>query len=163
MKDKIGETPAEGEEPKIDVKIIAEVLKGVAKHSTFLASMGESSGSRMKTTSHEHMRELEERLATQELAARSAADRYQEELNALKAAQQQEIQQMKAKQQDEIAALKKEHEEKTASMERRQSQLEGTISLLFRIHGGSENSMSQPVVDNNMSHPPMGNNSMSQP
>ena len=52
MKDKKGETPAEGEEPKTDVEIVAEVLKGVAKHSTFLASMGESSGSRKKTTSH---------------------------------------------------------------------------------------------------------------
>ena len=148
---------------KTDVEIVAEVLKGVAKHNTFLASMGESSGSRKKTTSHEHMRELEERLATQELAARSAADRYQEELNARMEAQQQEIQQMKARQQDEVIALKREHEEKTASMERRQSQLERTISLLFRIQGVSENRMSQPVVDNSMSQPPMGNNSMSQP
>ena len=145
------------------MQIVAEVLKGVAKHSIFLASMGESSGSRQKTTSHEHMRELEERLATQELAARSAADRYQEELNARMAAQQQEIQQMKARQQYEIAALKREHEEKNASMEIRQSQLEGTIRLLFRIQGGSENSASQPVVDNSMSQPPMGNNNMYNP
>ena len=76
MKEKQDATPAEGEKPKTDVEIVAEVLKGVAKHSTFLASMGESSGFRKKTTFHEHMRELEERLATQELAARSVADRY---------------------------------------------------------------------------------------
>jgi hypothetical protein len=96
------------------VQIVAEVLKVVSKHSTFLTNMGESSASRQKSTSHERIRDLEERLVTQEVAARSASDRYQEELNARMAAQQQEIEEMKAKQLDEIAALKKAHEEKTS-------------------------------------------------
>jgi hypothetical protein len=88
MKDKQDATPAEGEEPKTNVQIVVEVLKDVSNHSTFLASTGESSASRQKTTSHERMREFEDRLATQELAMRSAANIYQEELNARLAAQQ---------------------------------------------------------------------------
>ena len=88
MKDKQRAIPAVGEEPKTDVQIVAEVLKGVSKHSVFLASMGESSASRQKSTSLEHIRELEERLATPEVVARSVAERYQEELNARMAVQQ---------------------------------------------------------------------------
>ncbi|XBI57538.1 hypothetical protein VPH35_038907 [Triticum aestivum] len=146
MKDKQRAIPAVGEEPKTDVRIVAEVLKGVSKHSTFLASMGESSTSRQKLTSHERIRELEERLVTHEVAARSAFDRYQEELNARMVTQEQEIEEMKAKQLDEIAPLKKAHEEKTPSMELKQSQLEGTLGFLLRMQDGSDKSMSQPIL-----------------
>ena len=48
MKEKQNATSAKGEEPKTDVQILAEVLKDVTKHSTFLASMGVSSASRLK-------------------------------------------------------------------------------------------------------------------
>lgn len=157
MKEKQDTTPTKGEEPKTYVQIVAEVVKDITKHSTFLASMGESSASRQKTTSHERMRELEERLATQELAVRSAADRFQEELNARITAQQQEIEQLKTKQQEEIAALKKEQEEKTASMKKNLHALDGTISFVLRqMHSNSNNSMSQAPLGGSK-------NSMSQP
>ena len=88
------------------------------------------------------MRELGERLASQELAVRSAADRYQEELNGRIAAHQQEIKEMKIKQQDEIKALKKEQEEKTASMEKNLKHMDGTLSFFLRqLQSGSNNSM----------------------
>ena len=64
------------------MQIVVKVIKGVCKHSTFLASMGLSSASRQKTTSQERIRELEERLVTLEVATRSASNRYKEELNA---------------------------------------------------------------------------------
>ena len=57
-------------------------------------------------------------LATQELAMRSAADRYQEELNARIVDQQREIKETKTKKQDEIADLEKEQEENIDSMEK---------------------------------------------
>ena len=64
MKDKQDANTIEDDETKTDVQIVAEVFKGVSKHFTSLASMSESSASRQKTTSHESIRELEERLAT---------------------------------------------------------------------------------------------------
>ena len=64
MKDKQCTTPEIGEEPKPDVHIVVVVLKGVCKHSRFLASTGELSGSRQKLTPHECIRDLEERLVT---------------------------------------------------------------------------------------------------
>ena len=69
----------EGEEEKTDMEIVSEVLNDKNKSSTFLASMGVSSSSRQKSTSHEHIRELEDRLAAQELASTAATIRYQEE------------------------------------------------------------------------------------
>ena len=65
------------------MEIVAEVLKEKSKSSTFLANIGESSSSRQKSTSHQQIKELEQRLQTQELPARSAADMYQEDMNAI--------------------------------------------------------------------------------
>ena len=48
----------EGDKAKTDMKIVLKVLNEKNKSSTFLASMGASSSSRKKSTSHEHIREL---------------------------------------------------------------------------------------------------------
>ena len=108
MQDKQKAAQEEGEEGKTDMEIVAEVLKEKSKSSTFLASIGGSSSSRQKSTSHEHIKELEQRLETQELVARSAVDRYQEEMNAILESQRQELHDLKMKQEEEIAAIKRE-------------------------------------------------------
>ena len=47
-------------------------------------------------------------LQTQELAARSADDRYQEEMDAILESQRHELHDLKMKQEEEIAAIKRE-------------------------------------------------------
>ena len=97
MEEKLKAAREEGEEAKTDMEIVTEVLNEKSKSSTFLASMRVSSSSRQKSTSHEHIRELEQRLETQELVARSAADRYQEEMNAILQSQRHELDDLKMK------------------------------------------------------------------
>ena len=87
------------------------------------------------------MRELEEKLATQDLAARSAAAMYQQEHNARMVAQQQEIEEMKRKRQNEIVAFEKAQEEKISSLENKQSQLEGVFDFILRMQRCFDNTM----------------------
>src|SRR4051812_34921663 len=98
MQDKQKAAQEEGAERKTDMEIVAEVLKENRKSSTFRASIGGSSSSRNKSTSHQHIKELEQRLQTRELAARSAADRYQEEMNSILESHRQELHDLKMKQ-----------------------------------------------------------------
>ena len=72
MKEKQKASRKEGDKAKTDMEIVSEVLNDKNKSSTFLASMGVSSSSRQKSISHEHIRELEHRLAAQELAIKKS-------------------------------------------------------------------------------------------
>ena len=138
MEDKQKAAQEEGEEAKIDMEIVAEVLKEKSKSSTFLASMGASSSSRHKSTSHEHIRELEQRLETQELAARSAADRYQEEMNAILQSQRQELDDLKMKQEEQIAAMKREQAKNNASVLKKQDQLDAMMNYMLSKYNSNE-------------------------
>lgn len=74
--------------------------------STLLSSMGISSGSRKNSSSHECIREVEERIATKELDPIAPNDRFQQVLNAILVAQIQDIEELRRKQQKELEAVK---------------------------------------------------------
>ena len=131
MQDKKKAAQEEGVEGKTDMEIVAEVLKEKSKLSTFLARIEESSSSRQKSTSHQHIKELEQRLQTQELAARSAADRYQEEMNAILESQQLKLHDLKMKHEEEIAAIKREQMEQSANVVARKNQLESMMKFML--------------------------------
>lgn len=145
MQDKQKAAQEEGEEGKTDIEIVAKVLKEKSKSSTFLASIGESSSSRQKSTSHENIKKLEQRLQTQELAARSAADRYQEEMNAILESQRQKLHDLKMKQEQEIAAIKREQAQHNANVVTRQNQLDSMMKFVLGQYNSTE-PMPQPML-----------------
>ena len=128
----------EDEAEKSDMQIVEEVLKEHSSSSTFLGNLGVASSSRMSTTSHTRIRELEERLAHQEQEARDATSRYEQDLSARLQAQQQEIEELRRKQQEELEALKKSHEEKTLAVEKRQQEMDVLLGYLLRTSRSSQ-------------------------
>ena len=87
---------------------------------------------------------LQQRLETQELAARSTADRYQEEMNAILESQRQELHDLEMKQEEEIAAMKREQAEHNANVLTRQNQLDSMMKFMLGQYNSTK-PMPQPM------------------
>ena len=122
------------EQPKTDAQIIEEVVKEkiTSRTSTFIACLGVGSGSRKNSVSTTRIRELEERLAEQENLAVEATVRYKNEMEARMEAQDLKFDKLRLKQQEELAAVKRAQEEKTLAQEKRQQELDAMLSFLIR-------------------------------
>jgi hypothetical protein len=136
---KIGPHP-EGSPPKTDLQIVEEVLmeQNSSRSSTFLASMGVSAVSKRSAVSASRIRELEERLSSQEQESLSATERYHQEMEKRMQEQERKFQEMTKKHEEELEAVKKASEENRLAFEKRHKEMDGMLSYLLRMSQSSQ-------------------------
>jgi hypothetical protein len=128
--------------PKTDLEIVEEVLRDQNKSRaiTFLSSIGVSYASKRSTVSAGRIRELEDKISTQEQDSLNAAERVQREMEERMQEQERKFEEMRKKQDDELEAVKKSSEANRLAFEKRQKEMDGMLSYLLRM---SQNSQSQ--------------------
>jgi hypothetical protein len=128
--------------PKTDLEIVEEVLRDQNKSIsiTFLSSIRVSSASKRSTVSAGRIRELEDKISTQEQDSLNAAERVQHEMEERMQEQERKFEEMRKKQDDELEAVKKSSEANCLAFEKRQKEMDGMLSYLLRM---SQNSQSQ--------------------
>lgn len=128
--------------PKTDLEIAEEVLRAQNKSraTTYLSSIGASSASKRSTVSAGRIRELEDKISTQEQDSLNAAQRVQREMEERMQEQERKFEELKRKQDDELEAVKKASEENRLAFEKRQKEMDGMLGYLLRM---SQNSQSQ--------------------
>jgi hypothetical protein len=128
--------------PKTDLEIVEEVLRDQNKSRsiTFLSSIGVSSASKRSTVSAGRIRELEDKISTQEQDLLNAAERVQREMEERMQEQERKFEEKRKKQDDELEAVKKSSEANRLAFEKRQKEMDGMLSYLLRM---SQNSQSQ--------------------
>lgn len=128
--------------PKTDLEIVEEVLRDQnnSRSITFLSSIGVSSASKRSSVSAGRIRDLEEKLSSQEQDSLNAAERVQREMEERMQEQERRFEEMRKKQDDELEAVKKSSEANRLAFEKRQKEMDGMLSYLLRM---SQNSQSQ--------------------
>jgi hypothetical protein len=130
--------------PKTDLEIVEEVLRDQKKSRaiTFLSSIGVSFASKRSTVSAGRIRELEDKISTQEQDLLNAAERVQREMEERMKEQERKFEEMRNKQDDELEAVKKSSEANRLAFEKRQKEMDGMLSYPLRM---SQNSQSQSL------------------
>jgi hypothetical protein len=128
--------------PKTDLEITEEVLRehNNSRSTTYLSSIGVSSASKRSTVSAGRIRELEDKISTQEQDSLNAAQRVQREMEERMQEQERKFEELRRKQDDELQAVKKASEENRLAFEKRQKEMDGMLGYLLRM---SQNSQSQ--------------------
>ena len=128
--------------PKTDLEIVEEVLRDQnnSRSITFLSSIGVSSASKRSSVSAGRIRDLEEKLSSQEQDSLNAAERVQREMEERMQEQERRFEEMRKKQDDELEAVKKSSKANRLAFEKRQKEMDGMLSYLLRM---SQNSQSQ--------------------
>ena len=121
--------------PKTDLQIIDEVLQELTSSSQ--SSIAIPKGSSKTSSSSAYIRELEDRLATQEQQYLEACERYDHEIKQRMQDQEQKFEDLRMKQELEIATLKKDQEEKSLEFAKRQQEMDALLSFLLRTKGNA--------------------------
>jgi hypothetical protein len=121
--------------PKTDLEIVEEVLRDQNKSRaiTFLSSIRVSSASKRSTVSAGRIRELEDKISTQEQDSLNAAERVQRAMEERMQEQERKFEEMRKKQDDELEALKKSSEVNRLAFKKRQKEMDGMLSYLLRM------------------------------
>jgi hypothetical protein len=115
--------------PKTDLEIVEEVLRDQNKSRsiTFLSSIGVSAASKRSTVSAGRIRELEDKISTQEQDSLNAVERVQCEMEEWMQEQERKFEEMRKKQDDELEAVKKSSEANRLAFEKRQTEMDGIV------------------------------------
>ena len=121
--------------PKTDLEIVEEVLRDQnnSRSITFLSSIGVSSASKRSSVSAGRIRDLEEKLSSQEQDSLNAAERVQREMEEQMQEQERRFEEMRKKQDNELEAVKKSSEANRLAFEKRQKEMDGMLSYLLRM------------------------------
>ena len=126
--------------PKTDLEIVEEVLRDQnnSRSITFLSSIVVSSASKRSSVSAGRIRDLEEKLSSQEQDSLNAAERVRREMEERMQEQERRFEEMRKKQDGELEAVKKSSEANRLAFEKRQKEMDGMLSYLLRMSQNSQ-------------------------